>query len=57
MSFPFLKPQRQQLDIVQETEAGTLRAYVTVDFAAHSTGSHCWSYAPPLVSVRLLPRT
>jgi hypothetical protein len=56
VSFPFLKPQRQHLDIFQRTEAGTLRADVTVDFAARSAESHCWSYAPPLVTVRLLPR-
>jgi hypothetical protein len=56
VSFPFITPTRQQLDILQGTEAGDLRAYVTVDFAARSAESHCWSYAPPLASVRLLPR-
>jgi hypothetical protein len=56
VSFPFIAPQRQQLDISQGTEAGELRAYITVDFAAPSAESHCWSYAPPLVTVRMLPR-
>ncbi len=46
-------PKRvQHLDIVQGTGAGTLRAFVKVDFARGG----CYSYQPPRVDVRVLPR-
>jgi hypothetical protein len=54
--FPYVKPQRQQLEIVQGTEAGTLHAYVSVDFTSQSGPSHCWSYSPPATTVRLTAR-
>jgi hypothetical protein len=54
--FPYVKPERQQLEIVQGTEAGTLNAYVSVDFTATSGPSHCWSYSPPATTVRMTTR-
>ncbi len=52
---PYLRSRVQQLDVVQGTEAGTLRAFVTVDFVPHGN-LYCYSYFPPKMDVRVLPR-
>ncbi len=51
--FPFRRNGLQSLAFVQGTEAGTLRARVTVDWRR---GNHCRSYFPPRVSLQLYPR-
>ena len=57
LRLPYLKPLYQQLLLTQSTEPGTLRAFVTVDFSPRPVSpSHCWSYLPPGVTVRVLPR-
>jgi hypothetical protein len=57
LRLPYLAASRQQFVVTQSTEPGTLRAYVTVDFGPRPISrSHCWSYLPPGVTVRLLPR-
>ena len=55
--FPYVRSHLQQLDLLQGTEAGTLRAFVTVDFAPHGTSGYCWPHMPPRVDVRVLPRS
>ena len=50
--FPFRRERRQSLAFVQGTEAGTLRAVVTVRFNHHNYES----YFPPRFSVELYPR-
>lgn len=52
--FPYLQARVQQLDLVQGTKAGTLRAFVIVDFVPGF--NHCWPYYPPRTDVRVLPR-
>lgn len=56
VAFPFLRAPIQRLELIQGTGAGTLRATITVDFAARSTPSHCWPYAPPKTDVALSTR-
>jgi hypothetical protein len=54
--FPWLRLRVQQLDISQFSGAGTLRAFVKVNFVLPATATYCYSYLPPRVDVRLLPR-
>jgi hypothetical protein len=56
VNFPYVRASVQKLNVVQGTEAGTLRAFVAVDFAAPSVPSHCWPYAPPRTHVTLTTR-
>ena len=55
--FPFASNEVQLLRVVQPTEAGTLRATVKVNFGVPEPGRavlpHCYSYAPPRVSVEI----
>ena len=53
---PYLRSRVQQLDLTQMTGAGTLRAFVRVEFAARGTSTYCYPYLPPRVEVRVLPR-
>lgn len=58
--FPFAANKLQLLRVVQPTEPGTLRATVKVNFGVPEPGRvvvpHCYSYAPPRVSVEIYPR-
>lgn len=56
LNLPYLRTRVQQLDVTQKTGAGTLRAFITVDFAPHGPTTYCWPYLPPRIDVRLLPR-
>jgi len=56
VAFPYVRSRLQQLDFIQKTGAGTLRAFVTVDFAPHGSTTYCYPYLPPRVSVRVEPR-
>jgi len=56
VNYPYLSASVQKLEIIQGTGAGTLRAVVSVDFAAPSGPSHCWPYAPPRTAVTLSTR-
>jgi hypothetical protein len=53
---PFLRSRVQQLDIIQGTGAGTLRAFVRVHFVPNYPSTYCWSYMPPRIDVRVHPR-
>jgi hypothetical protein len=53
---PYLRSRVQQVNLVQGTEAGTLRAFVTVDFVPHGN-VYCYPYFPPKTTVRVLPRS
>lgn len=53
---PYLRSRVQQLDFIQKTGAGTLRAFVTVNFVWPATSTYCYSYLPPQIDVRVLPR-
>ena len=55
LNLPYLGTRLQQLDVTQEKEAGTLRAFISVDFAPHKATTYCWPYSPPRIDVRLLP--
>lgn len=57
--FPMISNTIQQLRVRQGTEAGLLRATVTVSFAippGKPVVAHCYSYAPPRVTVEVYPR-
>jgi len=58
--FPLTAEKVQLLSVVQHTEAGTLKATVNVNFGIPKPGvatvAHCYSYAPPRVSVEIFPR-
>ena len=56
--FPFTSEKRQVLHVDQFTEAGTLRAVITLDYGYPSgnTVAHCYAYAPPRVTVQVYPR-
>lgn len=54
VNFPWERSRLQQLDIVQGTKPGTLRAFVKVRFRARF--EHCASYMPPRLDVLVLPR-
>lgn len=56
VKFPYLRARRQNLEIVQRTGAGTLRAFVTVEFAPGGSSTYCYRYLPPALNVRVLPR-
>lgn len=56
VEFPYLRRRVQQLEIVQPTGAGTLRAVVTVSFVSPAVAPYCYSYLPPRIDVRVLPR-
>lgn len=56
VEFPYLRSRVQQLEIVQPTGAGTLRAFVTVTFVSPFIAPYCSSYLPPRIDVRVLPR-
>ena len=49
--FPLLRARKQQLSFIQATEARSLRATVSVDFARPV--DYCWSYLPPRTRVQL----
>ena len=54
---PYVRALRQRLLVEQGTEPGTLRAVVDVDFSPRpALPSHCWSYLPPALTVRVYPR-
>lgn len=52
LRFPSLRYRVQHLQIVQSTEAGTLRASVSARFVA--TRNYCFSYWPPSTDVQLV---
>ena len=58
--FPFATDKVRLLRVVQQTEPGTLRATVKVNFGVPKPGKavvpHCYSYAPPRLSVEVYPR-
>jgi hypothetical protein len=58
--FPLTADKVQLLRVVQQTEPGTLSATVRVNFGIPKPGvatvAHCYSYAPPRVSVEIYPR-
>jgi hypothetical protein len=58
--FPFASDKRQLLQVTQHTEPGILRATVKIDFGVPKSSKvvvpHCYSYAPPRVSVEIYPR-
>lgn len=56
IQFPYLQNRTQRLDIAEGGEDGTLRALVTVDFAAPAVSNYCWPYMPPAVNVQLMAR-
>ena len=56
IELPYIRSRVQQLDLLQATEAGTLRAFVTVNFAPHGISTYCYPYLPPRIDVRVLPR-
>ncbi len=56
IQLPYLQTRIQRLDIAEGGEDGTLRASVTVDFAAHAISGFCWPYMPPTVDARLSAR-
>jgi hypothetical protein len=56
IQLPYLPARVQRLEIEEGGEDGTLRATVTVDFAAPATSNYCWPYMPPSVEVQLQPR-
>lgn len=56
VQLPYLRSRVQQLDIVQQTGAGTLRAFLTVSFVSPGTSTYCYSYLPPRIDVRVRPR-
>jgi hypothetical protein len=57
IAMPYLHARRQRLALAAGGEDGTLRAFVTVDFAEGTTSAYCWSYMPPATTVRLLARS
>lgn len=54
--FPYVRSRLQQLDLVQATGAGTLRAFVSVDFVPGGGSKYCYDYLPPRVTVHVYPR-
>lgn len=56
VAFPYLRSRVQQLEIVQPTGAGTLRAFVTVSFVSPAVAPYCYPYLPPRLEVRVLSR-
>ena len=58
--FPFATDKVQLLRVVQPTEPGPLRATVKINFGVLKPGRavvpHCYSYAPPHLSVEVYPR-
>jgi hypothetical protein len=54
---PFLRARIQHLRLVQRTGAGTLRAYLRVDFVPDTPTTFCYEYLPPRIRVRVEPRT
>ena len=56
--FPFTGVKQQVLRVDQFTEAGALRAVITLDYGYPSgnTVAHCYAYAPPRVTVQVYPR-
>jgi hypothetical protein len=56
VALPYLQSGVQRVDLAQGTEAGTLRASVTVTFVLPSTATYCNSYLPPRIDVHVLPR-
>lgn len=56
ITLPYLRARVQQLDISESGEDGTLRAFVTVYFAAGATSGYCWPYLPPKIDVEVVPR-
>jgi hypothetical protein len=56
IQLPYLHARVQRLEIAQGGENGTLRARVTVDFAANATSGYCWPYMPPKTDVQLFAR-
>lgn len=55
-SLPYVRSRLQQLDLVQHTGAGTLRAFVSADFVPGGATTYCYDYLPPRVTVRVKPR-
>jgi hypothetical protein len=56
IELPFLDARIQQVEVAEGGGDGTVRAFVTVDFAPRTRSGYCWSYMPPMTSVRLLAR-
>jgi len=56
VDLPYVRSRVEQLDIVQQTGAGALRAFVTVDFVPHLPTTYCYPYLPPRIEVRVMPR-
>ena len=56
VTLPYLAVPVQRIDLVQLTEAGTLRASVRVEFASPSVATYCYGYLPPRIDVHVSPR-
>ena len=57
LDLPYLRSPRLQLNLVQATEPGPLKAAVAVDFSPRPISpSHCFAHLPPALVVRLYPR-
>lgn len=54
--FPFRQDGVQRLSAIQSTDPGTLRATVSINFAAPHGVPHCSAYAPPRFTVQEWPR-
>lgn len=57
IDLPYVRSRVQHLDLVQQTGAGTLRAFVTVDFVPHGPTTYCYRYLPPRIDVSVKPRS
>ena len=56
VALPFVRGPLQRLELVQFTEAGTLRAFVRVEFVFPSVATYCYSYLPPRIDIQITPR-
>jgi hypothetical protein len=56
VGLPYLRRRVQTVVIRQFTEAGSVRATVTVTFARRSNGTYCQAYQSPAIDVHMTPR-
>ena len=56
IQFPYARSRLQELELIQQTGAGTLVARVRVDFVPHLLATYCYPYLPPRVTVNVFPR-
>ena len=53
LSLPVGELQRARVTIAQGTEARMLRAEISLSFSRQKSGSYCWPYFPPTVTLSL----